>query len=301
MPDAGPLRLDREAAGRYVLSRHTPGSGYSYYRTPDWGVEEPNPPDTLAALRTLRLLGLPVPEPQATAAWLATSQADDGGFPTLTIGWAVLGALHELGERPPHPLSPAWLTGCARVLDVDRRRDWAGALRAGLHLAELCRFGRVPVDTAAVRRLLERARDPDGGWAGVGADLETTAVAVLLADRAGLARVVRQDAVGFLRRCDDPALGLRIRPESGASSVGGLWGGAVISARFGARLGHPDRVSAGLALAQGTDGGLGPRHRAVPTLHDTWLGVAADVLLHPLPGPPRRRQSYGAPGRDEGP
>lgn len=46
-------RLDKDGIFRYVLSRQTPKGGYSYYRTPAWGVEEPNAPDTLAALECL--------------------------------------------------------------------------------------------------------------------------------------------------------------------------------------------------------------------------------------------------------
>jgi hypothetical protein len=35
-------RVDRATAARYILSRHDPGSGYCFYRTPEWGVEEPS-------------------------------------------------------------------------------------------------------------------------------------------------------------------------------------------------------------------------------------------------------------------
>lgn len=39
-----------------------------------WGVEEPNAPDTLAALESLRLLGVEPPEPERTARFLRRLQ-----------------------------------------------------------------------------------------------------------------------------------------------------------------------------------------------------------------------------------
>ncbi|MGB0094287.1 MAG: hypothetical protein WBP81_17380, partial [Solirubrobacteraceae bacterium] len=94
--------LDRDAAGRYVLGRRTQEGGYCFYRTPEWGVDEPNAPDTLAAFESLRILGIAVPEPEATARWLRALQSVDGSYPTLTIGWAALSALGLLGFEPDH-------------------------------------------------------------------------------------------------------------------------------------------------------------------------------------------------------
>lgn len=263
-----------------MLSRHVPDSGYSYYRTSAWGVEEPNAPDTLAALRTLRLLKVPFPEPQSTVSWLRTLQSDDGGFPTLTIGWATVVALAELSARPSRPLSAAWFAQCGKVLDTDEpTRDWADALHNAQHLVELSRLSDAGVDPEKVSLLVERARAPGGGWAGPGADLETTATALLVTATVGPAGPVGDDAEGLLRRCEDPVLGVRISPESGATSIGALWGGVTIAEHLGCGLRYRDEVETGLALAQRLDGGLGPRHLAISTLHDTWLGVEADHLL----------------------
>lgn len=281
-------RMDREAAGRYVLGRHDPGSGYCFYRTPEWGVEEPDAPDTLAALRTLGLLSLAVPEPQATVDWLRSLQEGDGSFPTLTIGWATLCALAELGTVPCRPPAPVWLNERQKVLDTGGSRDWAGTLRDALHLLEILRLANASPEPATARRLLERAGEAGGGWARPGAELETTAVALLVAGLAGVDDAGVDDGVdnevssnvgAFLRRCEDPVLGLRMSPGAAASTVGALWGGAVIADRLGLRLSYPEQVAAGLALAQRPDGGLGPRDLAISTLQDTWLGVAADRLL----------------------
>ena len=85
-----PSVINRDAAIGYVLGRRTPPGGYSFYRTPKWGVEEPNSPDTLAALESLRLLGVAAPAPELTGRWLRGLQSADGHYQTLTIGWAAL-------------------------------------------------------------------------------------------------------------------------------------------------------------------------------------------------------------------
>jgi hypothetical protein len=271
-------RLDREAAARYVLSRHNPGSGYSFYRTPEWGIEEPNAPDTLAALKSLHILDVEIPERDATIRWLRGLQDETGGYSTLTIGWATLLALAELGARPTQ--SPAaWLATCAEAFISDERiRDWRGALREALHLHEVSKVLDMRFEWQR-ERLLEKARDPNGGWAAAGADLETTAIALLLANSDQEDRGIALDAEAFLRRCEHGTLGLRITPSSGASSVGALWGGVRIAHHLKIRLQHLEAVASNLTLAQRSDGGLGPRHAAISNLHDTLLGLETDQLL----------------------
>jgi hypothetical protein len=276
----GELCIDRAAAARYVLSRHDPGSGYSFYRTPEWRVEEPNAPDTFAALRSLRLLGVEIPEPALTAEWLRSLQETDGSFPTITIGWATLCSLIELDSSPLY--SPAaWLLQCERALfrRADNR-DWSGSLRDMLHLVELFEIVGLSLPTGHIEALLKAARDEHGGWAAPGADLETTAIALLLGlRRETSARGVSSDAASFVKRCEDPVVGLRLGPASAATSVGALWGGVVIKQFLGEALADPAVVRANLAAAQRRDGGLGARHLAISTLHDTWLGLEVDQLL----------------------
>ena len=112
--DRDVIGFDIGAVGAYVLSRRTPTGGYCFYRTPAWGVEEPNAPDTFAALESLRLLGLEVPEPDLTRTWLRSLQDDQGGFTTLTVGWAAL-----RGARTP----PRWPTSIPAPLDRAQRPD----------------------------------------------------------------------------------------------------------------------------------------------------------------------------------
>lgn len=277
--------LDRHAAAIYVLSRRTPEGGFCYYRTPMWGVEEPNTPDTLAALESLLLLGVEPPEPAVTGRWLKGVQNDDGGYPSLTIGWAALRALDLLGLSPSH--SPAaWLTAWGqRLLKVRRTapQDWRAALDGVLHLAEL-----VDLDAgqrADVADLLTVSADRHGGWARPGADIETTAVAVELANRAGSAPRDVDGVIGFLRGCEDAALGMRLRPDTQVTTVGALWGGQELAKALGVLPRHPAAIAASLALLQHPNGGLGARHGAVTTLRDTWCGLRAAHLLDALEKP----------------
>ena len=277
--------LDRDAAGRYVLGRLTPAGGYSFYRTPQWSVEEPNAPDTLAALESLRLLDIAAPRPNVTGRWLRSLQAADGGYPTLTIGWAALRALAVLGIAPVRSFSE-WLSSREHALLGRRRdRDWRGALSDALHLFESVRLSELaPRFTGRDRfsKLLDEARDPLGGWARPGADLETTAVAMLIGAPTELSGRDRGAAEQFLRRNEDGVLGLRLSPDAGATSVGALWGGLELADVLGLELSYPGAVGENLALMQRADGGLGARHAAISTLHDTWRGLEATRLLDKL-------------------
>lgn len=277
--------LDCGAVTEYVLGRRTPEGGYCYYRTPGWGVEEPNSPDTLAALECLRILAVDPPGPVATGGWLRGLQADDGGYATLTIGWGALRALDVLGLAPS--CSPeAWLERWAgQLLGWRGSREWRGTLVDVLHLVELLALadGDLGFDESdRLTRLLEAASDERGGWARPGADLETTAVAVRLIELAGLPRGKWGAAAEFLRRCESKALGLVLSPSAGMTSAGALWGGLQLARAAGVMLRYPNAIAASLALLQRPDGGLGARHRAISTLRDTWLGVQAARVLEAL-------------------
>ena len=281
------MALDREAVLRYVLSRRTPEGGYCFFRTPQWGVEEPNAPDTLAALESLRLLGVEPPEPQRTERFLGSFQDEDGDFPTLTIGWAVLRGLAALGAEPGH--SPAvWLWRQVGVLlRRPAARDWSGAVTDLAHAGQLLRLIGADLDVStrdAFTRMLEEAREPQGGWARPEADLETTGVALHLVTQLDLelGAEARAGVEALFARSEDPTLGLRFGPHARAVSAGALWGGLTICQALGLRLTYPDAAATSLALLQRPDGGLGRRHRAISTLHDTWVGLDAARLLDTL-------------------
>lgn len=99
---------DVDAATRYILSRECREGGYSFYRTPEWGVEEPNARDTLAALDSLLRLGVAPPQPERTLSWLQTLQYENGGWATFTIAWAACRALALFDMQPKYDPS-AWI------------------------------------------------------------------------------------------------------------------------------------------------------------------------------------------------
>jgi hypothetical protein len=291
---ASSICMDRAAIERYVLGRRTSEGGYCFYRTPEWAVEEPNAPDTLAALESLRLLGTDIPAPTRTARWLRNLQDDDGGYPTLTIGWAALRALDVLAVQPAFP-PDQWLCGWVHMLaNRNRPRDWRAAVVDAWHLLELVSLGcsvlRGP-DRDSLIALLDAARAPDGGWARPGTDLETTAIAVCATELVDQGRRADPELAAFWSHCEDEQLGLRLAPNSRATSVGALWGGLALGRALGQRLRYPGAVGQQLSLLQRPDGGLGARHRAISTLQATWRGLEAARLLDR----PQRLQQEGSP------
>lgn len=273
--------LDRAAVARYVLSRRTPEGGYSYYRTPEWRVEEPNAPDTLAALESLRLLGVEPPGRGATAEWLRRLQDDSGGYPSLTIGWGALRSLALLDAQPKR--SPrTWLVGIGLPgTEPVQRRFWRGTLRSLLHVLQLSSLVGIEARDGTVRvsRVLREARDELGGWASPGPELATSAVAIAVARLCGLDPDESQTLGGFVRRCEDGDLGFRLSPTGRATSVAAIWGGLEILGTLGLQPLYPQAIATNLALTQRPDGGIGGRHRALATLQATWLGLLADSLL----------------------
>jgi len=277
--------LDRAAIGRYVLGRRTPEGGYCFYRTPQWAVEEPNAPDTLAALESLRLLDVDIPAPQQAGDWLRGLQDNDGGYPTLTIGWAALRALDVLGAQPK--FSPdQWLDARLHAFcDCGGPRDWRAAIVDAVHLCELMRLRDSAFDGSvrdSIEALLDSARAAGGGWASPGADLETTGMGLRLA------RLVNPNwrpdlrLSTFLVSCEDELVGLRLTPDARTTSVGALRGGLALACALHRRLRYLDAVEQQLALLQRADGGLGARHRAISALQATWLGLEAMALLDRL-------------------
>jgi Prenyltransferase and squalene oxidase repeat len=281
----GPGCFGRAAIRRYVLGRRTPEGGYCFYRTPQWAVEEPNAPDTLAALKSLKLLDADIPLPQQTGDWLRGLQDESGGYPTLTIGWAALRALDVLTVEPK--FSPdQWLGVRLRAFcDRDGPRDWRAAIVDAVHLCELMRLRHSMLGGSArdsMAGLLDVARAADGGWASPGADLETTAMGLRLAQLLNPHWQPDPHLVTFLGRCEDELLGLRLAPDARTTAVGALWGGLALADALHRRLRYLGAIEQQLVLLQRPDGGLGARHRAISSLQATWIGLEAVALLNRL-------------------
>ncbi|MGE0072254.1 MAG: prenyltransferase/squalene oxidase repeat-containing protein [Thiomonas sp.] len=281
--------VDASAAAAYILGRQCPQGGFSFYRTPQWGVEEPNALDTFAAVAALRLLGLEVPQPQRITLWLSALQREDGSWPSLPIAWACCQAL-ELFAQAPRVDPGSWL----RALWIERLRaiqttgrDWRGTLVELHRLAQLMQ--RFAPDALAERRQrlqqhLDAARTADGAWATPGADLESSGAAVELAGLAGL-HLDRVALAAWWRRCEDPVLGLRLTPSAWLTSAAALSGGLAVARALGLSLRYADAVCQQIHLLQQPNGGCSARHQALVSLWDTWLALrtAADLALVPSP------------------
>jgi hypothetical protein len=281
----GPRCLDGTAITRYVLGRRTPEGGYCFYRTPQWAVEEPNAPDTLAALESLKLLHADFPAPRQTGDWLRGLQSESGEYPTLTIGWAALRALDVLTVEskvsPDHWLRRRLEAFCG----CDGPRDWRAAIIDAVHLCELMQLRRSVIrgpERDSIAALLAAARAADGGWARPGADLDTTAMGLRLAQLLNPQWCPDPLLTTFLGRCEDELLGLRLAPDAGTTSVGALWGGLALSHALHRRLRYVGAIEQQLVLLQRPDGGVGARHRAISALQATWLGLEAAALLNAL-------------------
>jgi hypothetical protein len=280
-----PGRLDRAAIGRYVLGRRTPEGGYCFYRTPQWAVEEPNAPDTLAALGSLELLGVDIPAPRQTGDWLRGLQGESGEYPTLTIGWAALRALDILAVEPR--FSPdQWLRRRLEAFSGwDGARDWRAAIIDAVHLWELMRLRHSAFrgsERDSIAALLDAARAADGGWASPGAELETTAMGLRLAQLVNPHWHPDPPVATFLGCCEDEVLGLRLAPDARTTSAGALWGGLTLGHALHRRPRYLGAIAQQLTLLQRPDGGLGARHHAISALQATWLGLQAAALLDGL-------------------
>ena len=71
--------LDRQGRDLMRPSRRAPEGRYGRYRTPNWGPEEPTAPGTLAALESLRPLGVEPPQTERTDRLLRSLQVETGG------------------------------------------------------------------------------------------------------------------------------------------------------------------------------------------------------------------------------
>jgi hypothetical protein len=179
-----------------------------------------------------------------------------------------------------------WLRGRLEAFcRCDGPRDWRAAVIDAVHLCELIQLRHNTIrrsERDSIAALLVAARASDGGWASPGADLETTAMGLRLAQLLNLRWCPDPFLAAFLGRCEDELLGLRLTPDAGTTSVGALWGGLALSHAFHQRLRYLGAIDRQLVLLQRPDGGLGARHRAISALQATWLGLEAADLLDRL-------------------
>ncbi|WP_414039819.1 prenyltransferase/squalene oxidase repeat-containing protein [Acidithiobacillus sp. M4-SHS-6] len=283
----GGVAIDRGAAIHYIRGRRCPQGGYSFYRTPEWGVEEPSAPDTFAALDALRLLGEPAQDAEQSVAWLQSLQNGNGSWPTLTIASAADAALALLNGTPRHDPS-SWLRGqWAHRVKRKSNRAWEGAL-VGLHqLLQLVQhyLPQLLVDEGnALSVILAQARDPSGVWSIDGPDLESTSTALALANMAHWPLPNVSSVSDWWHLCEDPILGLRMTPTAGQTTAATLRSGLDIALSLDLHPRHPRAIATQLYLMQHPSGGFGARHRALATLQDTRQALCAVESLSRLTG-----------------
>ncbi|GBE11516.1 prenyltransferase and squalene oxidase repeat protein [bacterium BMS3Abin12] len=276
------MHIDIQACMRYIASRQDPDGGFCFYR--DFGVDESNAPDTLAAVAGLDLLEEPVPRRPDVVAWLRGQQRDKGDFATLTIAWACVKALRLLGTEPEHDVRP-YVLGWAQRLLRPGKAYGAGTLRALVRVTDLADIlGIVPereVSEAGLR-LLKELQGPEGGYGVPGANLVDTWHALQVAGR--LDSDLKTEALDYARCCEHPAYGFNIAPRAVTTAVEVQVAGLEILARCGASPRYAGATRRFVAACQTPHGGFARVPGALTRLEDTWLGLRALDCLSRLAG-----------------
>jgi hypothetical protein len=287
--------IDVDACYRYVLGRQTVDGGFCFYVYHDWGVEEPNAPDTYAAVASLGLLERPVPRHAHVADWLKAQQDPRGGYPTLTIASATLTALRLLGETPLRDPSQ-FLAEMAEIYGLTNPagRESAGWLHNALRCVELWRDHDLVLSDRArqgIAAALRRLRQGEGGYGAPGASLPDTAAAVALA--ALLDLPVDPGALAYVRRCEAPPYGFNITPSALSSGLESHHAGLRTLRHFGNGPREPALIQDYVASCQTRRGGFGRVPGAVPRLDDSLR--ALEVLCMLAQAPSATPDASGAP------
>ena len=276
--------FDVEACYRYVCSRQTSEGGFCFYAYPQWGVEDPNAPDTCAAVQIFGLLGAPTPAADKCIAWLAAQQDAAGGFQTAVIGHAALKALRLLRAEPRR--SPQqFLCKIAEGLHIAapnlQNRD--GWLVSALRCIELWRCHDMAVTApmrAGIASALKRLRRVDGGFGAPASNLLETATALTLATAVGLS--VDADVLAYARRCEGGPLGFNITPFAISSSVETQLSGLQVLRHFGAQPQCAVLIREFAKSCQTPLGGFGRTPGAIARLDDTLHALQILVILGEL-------------------
>lgn len=273
--------IDVEACYRYTLGRQTRQGGFCFYTHAEWGVEEPNAPDTRAALEIVAKLGRSIRNPLQCVAWLRAQQDASGGYSTLIIGDAALKALQRLNAEPERD-PRRFLIDCSERLrlaapDGQRHQGWLSAARRCVELRGLYDIAVTTAVRKAVASALTSLRGSEGGYGAPGANLPETALALTLAVAVGLPAPV--ECLSYARECEEPPHGFNVRPHASSVNLESQSAGMQILHHFGERPRNPGRVRNYVAACQGTGGGFGRVPGAIPRLDDTLSALEILSLL----------------------
>lgn len=283
--------IDLGACYRYTLSRQTRAGGFSFYTHPEWGVDEPNAPDTCAAVEIIAALGEAMPDVSSCIAWLQAQQADSGDFPTWTIGHAVLKALRHLGAKPERDPQPN-LLGYANRLRVSAPKAQPGWLLQAARCVELFRILDLELPCAfreTIPGTLTSLRHADGGYGATGGNLPESALALELSLEVDAP--VHPELLSFARQCEGPPHGFNIAPHSACSALETQLAGLQILQHFAMRPRRPGEIESYVAACQMATGGFGRAPGATECLDDSLHALQILALLGTHEGPSGSRAS----------
>lgn len=272
--------IDVEGCRHYVLDRQTPAGGFCFYRYGLWGVEEPNAVDTCAAIASLVLLECAVPQLDDVVTWLHSLQDRSGGYASVVIADAALGALHRLGLAPSRD-PRGYLQGAAARIGLfdpclfdPRVREWSGWLADAHRCLRWWRAYGMPLDQpqSALPAVLKSLEDPEGGFVSSRPSVIETwhALRILTLLDQGLPA----HGLLFLRRCEHPLFGMTLAPGSTATSIETLHDGGRALRLYGANPTHHEAILRFVANCQASTGGFGRTSGALPNLVDTFRALA---------------------------
>lgn len=278
------LGIDAEACYQYTLGRQTSEGGFCFYAYPQWGVEEPNAPDTYAGVEICATLGRPVPELQRCKRWLRAQQDGSGGYPTLIIGYAALRALHRLGagpERDPRP----FLRATAERLRLDKplARRGPGWLRDALRCVSLWKVHGIAITVdmrSAIGSALASLVGDEGGYGVCGSNLPDSAHGLGLALAVGLP--APPQVLVYARLCERAPHGFNVTSHARSSSLECQRAGLRILRHFGACPGEPEQIRSYVASCQTATGGFGRAPGAIARLDDSMRAVQVLAMLFGL-------------------
>lgn len=263
------------------MGRQTPRGGFSFFAHVEWGVEEPNAPDTWAALEVAATLGQPVPNLMRCIAWLRAQQDEFGGYSSLVIGNAVLQALRRVNAKPERDPRPFLMETSERLrLAVTSNESGEGWLWGALRCVELRIMYEIPVTgevQQSVTNALESLRGSAGGYGRPGANLPETALALALTTAAGLPAPA--GCLSYARQCEAIPHGFNVAPHASSTSLETQLAGLQILGYFGETPRHPQRIHDYLVACQSAVGGFGRVPEAIPRLDDTLRAIKIAKML----------------------
>ena len=275
-----PMISSREDTIRYVSERRCESGGYCFYR-----LDEPNAGDTFYALAALEILDALPHDDEATRIYLHAFQHEDGSFPNVNVGHAVIRSLAFFGERPaadPTEWIRKYMTAPG---DSSRPVESSSLFEPLYHLSTISRLLAIPVPKEKQKELVRtvlRYRNPDNGFGKPCSTMIETAHALsilkVLDPNTSLLR-----SWDFLRQCEDPEYGFLSVPNARPAFIEHIHASVLACSVTGYRSPMLGRCREFIEKCCRENGGY---VRSVfggsATLENTYLAVAAMQMIEEL-------------------